>query len=246
MKSQIPTSLTAIVVITLIGALSGCSHQPSPQESAKINAQAQKSVQALNNAPAQRVIYRNNGSITASDLIAPQDVLDVNVFKVEDLSAQKLTVESNGTISLPLIGTIKVQGQTIAQAEKDITNRLKKFMQDPKVSISRTEKAVVKRVTVEGEVKTPGVFPIKGNLSFLQAIALSQGLTRIANTRNVLLYRDGTQHNVNLELVRVGQVADPTLRNDDRIVVLIDKAKERERKIIEYLPAITSPFSVFR
>lgn len=246
MNLQIPTGLTALVFIALTGVVSGCSHQPSPQESARINAQAQKSIQALNNAPAQRVVSQNNGSVFVSDLIAPQDILDVNVFKVADLSAQKLIVESNGTISLPLIGTVKVQGLTIAQAEKDITTRLKKFMQDPKVSIARTDKAVDKRVTVEGEVKVPGVFPIKGNLSFLQAIALSQGLTRIANTKSVLLYRDGGQHRVNLELVRVGKIADPVLRNDDRIVVLIDKSKERERKIIEYLPAVTAPFSVFR
>jgi len=238
-KYQLP------IILTVFAFLTACTHySPSPKKMAVMEVQAQKSLQILNSAPVKHVSYKS--TVTASDLISAQDVLNVNVFKVPDLSAEKLTVEGNGMISLPLIGSVKVQGLTIPQAEQMITKRLAKFMQDPKVNISRTEKALAKRVTVEGEVKTPGIHPIKGNLSFLQAIALSQGLSKVANTRNVLLYRDGTKHHVNLELIRLGKVADPELRNDDRIVVLLDTAKETERKIIEYLPAVTSPFIIFR
>ncbi len=232
-----------LIVLFIISLLSACSSQ-SPRYSPMAEARAQQSIEGLNRAPARHVAYQP--TVTVSDLIAAQDVLDVNVFKVDDLSAKKLTVEANGTISLPLIGSVKVQGLTIAQAENIITAKLKKYMQDPKVSITRTDKAVSKRVTVEGEVRTPGVYPIKGNLSFLQAIAMSQGLTEVADTRNVLLYRDGAQHNVNLELIRIGRLQDPVLRNDDRIVVLKDPKKVREKKILEYIPAVTAPFSIFR
>jgi len=237
-------SITTLILLSL----SACSQTPSPNEMARIDAKAQQAVNALNNTSVSKVSYQSSGvsANPASSLISAQDVLDVNVFKVPDLSAQKLTVESSGAISLPMIGSVKVQGLSIPQAEKTIQTRLKKFMQNPKVSITRTDKAISKRVTVEGEVTTPGVFPIKGNLSFLQAIAMSKGLTNVANTRNVFLYRDGKQHSVNLGLIRIGKVADPVLRNDDRIVVLKDAAKVRERKIIEYLPAVTAPFSIFR
>ena len=135
-------------------------------------------------------------------------------------------------------------GLTIAQAEQKITQRLKEFMQDPQVSISRTNKAIENRVTVEGAVKSPGVFPIKGNMSFLQAIALAQGLTEVGDSRGVFFYRDGTRHLVNLDLVRNGTIADPGLRGDDRIVVMQDSAKVREKKVLEYLPAVTAPFSI--
>ncbi len=231
-----------LIIMSLIALLSACSQ--SPQYTPMGEARAQQSIEGINRAPARHVAYQP--TVTVSDLIAAQDVLDVNVFKVDDLSAKKLTVEANGTISLPLIGAVKVQGLTINQAEKTITAKLKKYMQDPKVSITRTDKAISKRVTVEGEVRMPGVYPIKGNLSFLQAIAMSQGLTEVADTRNVLLYRDGGQHNVSLELIRLGRLQDPVLRNDDRIVVLKDPKKVREKKLLEYIPAVTAPFSIFR
>ena len=174
------------------------------------------------------------------------DVLDVNVFKVPDLSAKDLTVEASGTISLPLVGSVAVAGLSIAQAEQKITQKLTQFMQAPQVSISRTNKSIEKRVTVEGEVRTPGVFPIKGNLSFLQAIALAQGLSDVGDSRNVFFYRNGQRYPVNLDLVRNGSIADPVLQNDDRIVVMKDLGKEREKKLLEYIPALTSPFSLFR
>lgn len=173
------------------------------------------------------------------------DVLDVNVFKVADLSAKDLTVEASGTISLPLVGSVAVAGLSIAQAEQKITQKLTKFMQAPQVSISRTNKSIEKRVTVEGEVRTPGVFPIKGNLSFLQAIALAQGLSDVGDSRNVFFYRNGQRYPVNLDLVRNGSIADPILQNDDRIVVMKDLGKQREKKFLEYVPVLTSPFSIF-
>ena len=173
------------------------------------------------------------------------DILDVNVFKVADLSAQNLTVEASGTISLPLVGSVAVAGLSIAQAEQKITQKLTKFMQAPQVSISRTNKSIEKRVTVEGEVRTPGVFPIRGNLSFLQAIALAQGLSDVGDSRNVFFFRNGQRYPVNLDLVRSGTIADPVLQNDDRIVVMKDLGKQREKKILEYIPVLTSPFSLF-
>ncbi len=236
--------------------LTACTNSGSYTPTSAEKAAAARSVDTLNtpsgsySAPV-RGHYNNSHTPSyqrapvVSDRISAEDKLDVNVFKVPDLSAKDLTVEASGAISLPLVGTVKVAGLTIAQAEQKITQRLKEYMQDPQVSISRTNKAVEKRVTVEGAVKSPGVFPIKGNLSFLQAIALAQGLTEVGNSRNVFFYRDGVRHVVNLDLVRNGTIPDPVLRGDDRIVVMKDTAKVREKKVLEYLPAVTAPFSIF-
>lgn len=267
----------------------------------------------------------SNYTEKTSNRITAGDVLDVNVFKVADLSAQSLTVESSGKISMPLVGSVVVAGLTISQAEQKITQRLTQFMQSPQVSISRTNKAIEKRVTVEGEVRTPGVFPIRGNLSFLQAIALAQGLSPagdsskvyfyrngqrnivnldqirkggmadpqlrgddrivvirgqkrvtvegevrtpgvfpitdsltflqaialaqglsdVGDSRKVFFYRNGQRHLVNLDLVRNGSITDPRLLGDDRIVVMKDTSKVREKKLLEYIPVLTNPFSVF-
>jgi len=245
------TSYKALMAMLTL-TLSACSGVPSPPTMAE-TAEAVRSVDVLNSASpyapltsenpqvASKVAYRPATSTT----ISPQDTLDINVFKVPDLSSTAIKVESNGVISLPLVGSVKVAGLSIAQAENIITQRLTQYMQDPKVSVIRTDNAISKRVTVEGEVRTPGVFPIKGNLSFLQAIAMAQGITEVGNSRKVLFYRDGAQHNVSLDLVRTGQIPDPILRGDDRIVILKDAAKVREKKIIDYLPALMTPFAIF-
>jgi len=240
-----------MLVLASILLLSACSSFSPQSPTVAETAAAARSVDVLNSAPAGAIPqYAVNSSKVAyrpaaSSTISPQDTLNINVFKVPDLSARALKVESNGAISLPLIGSVNVAGLNIDQAEQLITQKLSQYMQAPKVSVIRTDSAVSKRVTVEGEVRTPGVFPIKGNLSFLQAIAMAQGLTDLANSRSVLFFRDGTQHNISLDLVRTGRIADPILRGDDRIVVLKDPAKVREKKVIDYLPAVMAPFSIF-
>ncbi len=243
---------TKLFISIIVGiSLSACSSSRPYQPSAAETAAAARTVDSLNSgsvATPSNTAYRAAPVRTAmpvvSDRISAGDILDVNVFKVPDLSAKALTVEPSGMISLPLIGSMRVAGLSIAQAEQSIKQRLTQFMQAPQVSISRTNKAIEKRVTVEGEVRTPGVFPIKGNLSFLQAIALAQGLTELGDSRTVYFYRDGARHLVNLDLVRNGSISDPILRGDDRIVVMKDAKKVREKKVLDYLPAVTAPFSI--
>ncbi len=179
-------------------------------------------------------------------MISEQDKLDVTVFKVPELSATDLTVETNGAISLPLLGSVVVRGLSITQAEQKIAGLLSRsYMQDPKVTVTRKEQAF-KRVTVEGAVRTPGVFPITGRMTFLQAIALAQGITDLANDKGVIVFRNGRQYGVNLDLIRNGKAPDPILQNDDRIVVLKSDNKVLEQKVIDYLPALLSPFSLLR
>jgi len=250
MKTEMKFGLFTALASSLF--LSACSSSYNKPATAAETAAAAKSVAVLNGAPASVAVPTYNRKavssvpVAPSNIISANDTLDINVFKVADLSAKALIVESSGNISMPLIGTVKVGGMTIAQAENNITQRLKKYMQDPKVSIIRTNKAVENRVTVEGEVKAPGVFPIKGNLSFLQAIAMAQGISDVGESRNVLFYRDGVRHSVNLDLVRTGKITDPILRGDDRIIVLKNPEKVREKKVLDYLPAVTAPISILQ
>ena len=245
--------LTILLFILSTLLISACSSTRPYNPSAAETMAAANSVDALNRGVSssnannmQRPAPQKFQAVqTVGANLNVGDVLDVNVFKVADLSAKDLTVESSGTISLPLVGNVAVAGLSIAQAEQKITQKLTKFMQSPQVSISRTNKSIEKRVTVEGEVRTPGVFPIKGNLSFLQAIALAQGLSDVGDSRNVFFYRDGQRYPVNLDLVRNGSIADPVLQNDDRIVVMRDIGLQREKKLLEYIPVLTSPFSLF-
>ncbi|MGB1310442.1 MAG: polysaccharide biosynthesis/export family protein [Leucothrix sp.] len=254
--------------VPLILLLAGCSAIGQKKESKTSTAEDIRAIQALN----QDVITassplgidefglsQTSGRVATSPaqafaalssvqgtMISEQDRLDVTVFKVPELSATDLTVESNGAISLPLLGSVVVRGLSITQAERKIAGLLSKsYMQDPKVTVTRKEQAF-KRVTVEGAVTTPGVFPITGRMTFLQAIALAQGITNLANDKGIVVFRNGRQYGVNLDLIRKGKAPDPILQNDDRIVVLKSDNKVLEEKVINYLPALLSPFSLLR
>lgn len=224
-------------------ALSACSQSKTTEAEASFAASSIESLNGESSATDGMSIQSTSFVPSVSNVITPEDTLDINVFKVPDLSIKQLKVESSGLISLPLIGAVKVTGLTITQAEQQITQRLKEYMQDPKVTVIRTDKAITNRVTIEGAVIAPGVFPIKGNLSFLQAVAMAQGVTDLADSKSVLLYRDGGQHVVNLDLIRTGQIPDPKLRGDDRIVVLKDSGKVRNKKVLDVIPILTSPIT---
>jgi polysaccharide export outer membrane protein len=176
-------------------------------------------------------------------VISPQDELDITVFKVPELSAKNITVEPNGIVSLPFIGAVILRGLTLQQAEKRVEKLLSKDLQNPNVTIKRTKKAI-RQVTVEGAVKTPGVFPITRSMTFLQAIAMSQGLTELADTKQVIVFRDGKQYSVDLYKVRRGLSPDPVLTQNDRIVVLKSSRKIKEKKVLDYLPAVLAPLSL--
>ena len=188
------------------------------------------------------------GATQINPAIASQDKLDITVFKVPELSANNVIVESTGIISLPYIGSLNVMGLSLQQAERKIEGLLRKdALQNPKVTIKRTERKLKRNnITVEGAVQTPGVFqfPVKSSLSFLQAIALSHGLTEMADTKNIVVFRDGKQYAVNLDSVRRGLTPDPVLKADDRIVILKSDRKVKEKKILEYLPAVLAPLSM--
>lgn len=258
-----------LVILPLLVTLAGCSLISQKKDKDTSNAEDVSAIRALNQdfaisnrttlndafgVPQSSQSRSNNSPAAAyaalsnaqSTVISEQDKLDVTVFKVPELSATDLTVETNGAISLPLLGGVAVRGLSIPQAEQKIAGLLSRsYMQDPKVTITRKEQAF-KRVTVEGAVRTPGVFPITGRMTFLQAIALSQGLTELANDKSVVVFRNGRQYGVNLDLIRNGKAPDPILQNDDRIVVLKSDNKVLEQKVINYLPALLSPFSLLK
>lgn len=90
---------------------------------------------------------------------------------------------------------------------------------DDRIVVSRLEQ----RITLEGEVNKPGVFPFKDKITLLQAIALGGGLTNLAAPDKVLLFRrvNGAEQvfSVDLNAVRSGKSVDPFIAHDDRIVV---------------------------
>ena len=155
--------------------------------------------------------------------IGPEDLLEVQVFGVDQLG-RTLRVNSYGMISMPLIGSLPVGGMTAQEAERMISRRLaEKYLQDPQVSVFIKE-YTNQRVTIEGAVIKPGIYPIRGETTLLRAIAMAGGQGSLSDMTNVIVFRSepGGQRvsqTYDVERIRRGDDADPNVVNDDVIVV---------------------------
>ena len=127
------------------------------------------------------------------------------------------------SILLPLIGEITAIGKTSQQLSTEIATELgKTYLKDPKVTVTIKE-STNRRVTIDGAVRQPGIYPISGNTTLSQALALAQGPNDIANVKEVAIFRNiGNQRmaaTFDLSSIRSGQMADPPVVADDVIVV---------------------------
>lgn len=153
--------------------------------------------------------------------IGPQDVLDISVFKVPELT-KTVQVADSGTINLPLVGEIAATGRTAQEIERDLTKQLgAKYLQNPQVTVFVKEYNS-QRVTIEGAVKKPGVYPIRGKSSLLQIIATAEGLTEVAEY-DVAVFREingkRSAAKFDIEKIRSGDTEDPLLQQGDTVVV---------------------------
>lgn len=155
--------------------------------------------------------------------IGPHDLLKVEVFRVPELSSIE-RVDEDGSIVMPLIGNIQVGGLIPSEAEAVIAEILSRnLLRNPSVNVFVNEYAS-QDVTVSGSVKKPGVFPLKGRMTLIQAIAHAEGVDALANEEEVIIFRasddGGTRaYVVNLELIQEGKLTDPVLIGDDRVLV---------------------------
>ena len=156
-------------------------------------------------------------------VIGPQDTLDIAVWKEPDLT-RTLPVRPDGKISLPLLDDVQAGGLTPTQLGAEITQRLKKYFTDPRVTVIVATVAS-QRVYILGEVTRAGAYPLVSGMTILQALSSAGGLTQFANPRNVYLLREenGKQvkHPFNYRSVVSGKNSDQNvvLKAGDTIVV---------------------------
>ncbi len=160
--------------------------------------------------------------------IGPLDVLDVTVFKAPELS-KTLQVSEAGTINFPLIGEVTASGKSARELEQLLAKQLgAKYLQNPQVSVFVKEHNS-QRITVEGAVKKPGVIPMSGGMSLVQAIAQSGGLDDVAQSE-VVVFRvtDGKRYAGRYDYadIRDGKADDPQLQSGDVVVVPTSDTKQ--------------------
>jgi polysaccharide biosynthesis/export protein len=137
--------------------------------------------------PAQDANVPNKEVVSSSTyVIGADDTLHVDVWKEPDLTAT-LPVRSDGMISLPLLNDVQAAGLTPMQLAASITEKLKKYLSDPRVTVVVTQMNS-QRIFVTGEVLHTGAMPLLPNMNVLQALSAA-GFTQFANTKGIYILR---------------------------------------------------------
>lgn len=174
--------------------------------------------------------------------IGAQDLLSISVFGVQELN-KDVRVNSNGQISLPLVGGVMAGGRTIPELEAELARKYADgYLQRPQVSVFVKE-FTSQRVTLEGAIIKPGIYPITGKTTLLQAIALAGGIDdKTADLGGIVLMRQVNGKRMaaayDLREVRKGVVQDPVIYGDDIIVIEQSASKTALRRFIESIPAL--------
>ena len=213
-------------------AMTGLStEQPAPKASAAINNAAARK-------EAEKAVAVANPKSTAYK-IGPEDVIDVTVFKVAELS-KTVQVNESGAVNLPLVGELPAVGRTTREVEQDLTKALGgKYLRNPQVNVSVKEYNS-QRVTVEGDIKKPGIYPFRGRMTLLQIVATTGGFEATADTE-VIVFRAGadskqTAAKFDVEQIRAGTAKDPELASGDVIIVSSSATKVAFQNLLKALP----------
>jgi polysaccharide export outer membrane protein len=120
-------------------------------------------------------------------IIGPGDVLDISVWKVEELS-KMVTVLPDGRIAFPLVGQITAGGKTVNELSQELENKLQKFVPDLNLSVM-VQQVNSMVVYVIGRVNNPGRFVLNANANVLQALAMAGGLNPFAEGGKIKIFR---------------------------------------------------------
>lgn len=168
-------------------------------------------------------------------VIGPQDVLAITVYDHADLSGS-FTVDAGGALTFPLIGRVPAAGLGLRELEDELQKRLADgFLKHPQVTAT-VEQYRSQRIFVMGEVRSPGTYPLSGEMTILEAIARAGGMSPQA-AEEVLVVRplDGKQAGplapdatdgstiarVNVREIQEGALSkNVELRGGDTVVVL--------------------------
>jgi polysaccharide export outer membrane protein len=172
------------------------------------------------------------------------DRLSIIVFGIPELS-QTVQTDSSGRLSLPLVGQLEAMDKTPAELAREITSRLaSRYVRNPQVTVN-VEETVSHVLTIDGQVREPGQYPVLGRMTLMRAIATAKGTTEFARLQDVVVFRTvGTQQMAalyNLQAIRRGLYPDPELFASDVVVVGDSAARRLFRDILQASPLLTTP-----
>jgi polysaccharide export outer membrane protein len=224
-----------MLLASALGLLAGCSHGPPLVARAGLTTVQQAELPAPTRAdltpPARTYV------------IGPFDRLSVEVYGVEDLR-RDLEADASGRISFPIAGDIQALGMTPAELSTTIATRLRGYVRDPHVTVNMIETAN-NLVTVEGQVREPGLYPVVPGMTLSRAVASAKGLGEFAQIREVVVFRTAQgQHYAalyDLGAIQRGAYADPEIYANDIVVVGDSPSRRLIRDLLQAAPILVAP-----
>lgn len=181
-------------------------------------------------------------------LIGPFDQLVIDVFGIPELTNRQVTADAAGRISFPIAGSIEAAGLTPAELSDQIATRLRAgFVKDPQVTVNLKETGS-QVVTVDGQVKQPGVYPVIGRMTLMRAVATARGIDEFAKLDDVVVLRtvNGQRYAglYNLAAIRRGNYVDPDIFANDTVIVGESKQRRMFRDFLQLIPLLTTPLII--
>lgn len=160
-------------------------------------------------------LNRQVTELKAVPRLGKSDVLKISVYDEPDLSVENIPVRPDGRISFPLVGDVQAEGRTVDELSVDLTERLRKYVLAPKVTVI-VQQFNSLNYTIYGEVVKPGVYPLQTDVTIADAIARAGGLNKgqfrassveLADLTHAFIARQGQVLSVDfVRLVRQGDL----------------------------------------
>jgi len=227
--------LRSLLIGALLLATAGCASGPPLRSSDRLT--------VLNDTSLPSPVRTDLSAPDRASLIGPLDTLSIEVFGVDDLT-REVKVDSSGRIAFPIIGEMEVAGETSSELASEIRSKITPFVRNPQVIVNLRE-SVSQVVTVDGEVRKPGLYPVTNQMTLQRAVASAEGATEYARLDEVVILRrvDGKQYAglYSLDAIRRGLYADPYVYANDVVVVGEAPSRRIFKDVLAFAPLLVGP-----
>jgi polysaccharide export outer membrane protein len=216
-----PVFVLSLLLTSVASAQNGSPVPANPPAAAPVSSAAAPAVNPAAPAvtPAPPAVSRAAGDTSKDYRIGPEDVLEVWVFDQKDPS-RIVPVRPDGKISLPFVNDVVAAGRTAAELRDIITQGLTNFVTRPEVSVMVRE-INSRKVSVQGDVRMPGLFKIEGDATVLDMLSKAQGFTDYANRKDIIILRDDGKQRLKFNWDRVVNGDDPDIAVQPGDVIIV-------------------------
>lgn len=181
-------------------------------------------------------------------IVGPFDRLVIDVFGIAELTGREVQVDAAGRISFPLAGVVQVAGRTPGEVEAVLAVRLREAdVLEPQVTVNLKE-AASQVVTIAGQVRKPGLYPVIGRMTLLRAIARAEGTDEYSDLEDVVVFRTVAGQRLaalyDVEGIRRGAYPDPEIYPNDVIMVADNSSRRLFKDLLTTFSLVSGPLVI--